>query len=68
MPKSASNARPDTTKMFSGLTSRWTMPALCAKASASATSAQIAHASSIVSRRSRVSRARSVSPGTYGMT
>ncbi len=68
MPKSATSAWPDWNRMFSGFTSRCTMPRALAKCSASATSRAIATASS-TGRRVRASkRWRSDSPSTYGMT
>ena len=55
-------------RMFSGLTSRWTTPAACAAARPSATSATIATAASGASRRSRSRRVRRSVPRTRSMT
>ena len=55
-------------RMFSGLISRWTTPFRCASPRASATSPAIWSASSTGNAPSRVSRCRSDSPETYGIT
>ncbi len=55
-------------RMFSGLTSRWTIWALCAAASPSATSAMIATAALGARRRSRSRRVRRSVPRTSVMT
>ena len=68
MPKSATTARPDCSRMFSGLMSRCTTPFEWASDKASATSCAMRSASAIGSWRSRSSRARSVSPVTSGIT
>jgi hypothetical protein len=54
--------------MLSGFTSRWTIPASCAAASASAASCRTRRATSGSMRSSRCSRARSVSPRMSGIT
>ena len=67
-PKSMTIAcRPDSIT-FSGLMSRWTTPARWAVASASAISPSSRTASGTGSSPPRVSRSRSVSPSTYGIT
>src|SRR6478752_7975499 len=76
-PKSVSSAGCDppgpsgpsmSSRMFSGLTSRWTTPARWAAARPSATSATIAAAASGARRRSRSSRVRRSVPRTRSMT
>ena len=67
-PKSATRACPDSNRMFSGLMSRCTTPASCARPSAPPTSRTIRITSATGSFPSRFSRSRSVAPSTYGMT
>jgi hypothetical protein len=62
IPKSVTIACPDARRMFSGFTSRWTIPRQWAYARASPTSWAMRSASSIGIWRSRVSRSRSDSP------
>ena len=69
IPKSVSFTSPcGVTIMLDGLTSRWTIPAACAAASASAACRTSGAASSGVRAPSRAISPLSVTPSTYSMT
>jgi hypothetical protein len=66
-PKSVTTATPWESSTLSGLMSRWTTPRVWAYARAEATSRSTRTAWGTGSSRSRISRARSDSPSTYGI-
>ena len=67
-PKSATFTRPSSaSRMFSGLMSRWMMPARCAAWRAWATAIEMRSASRTVRAPARDSSARSVSPSISSM-
>jgi len=68
-PKSATLiVLPSPSRTFSGLTSRWMMPARCAAARPESTPLMMSSASRGLSLPRSRSRSRSVRPGTYSMT
>jgi hypothetical protein len=68
-PKSATLTAPSRpSRTFSGLTSRWMMPARCAAARPFRTPSMMSSDSRTVSRPRARSTSRSVGPATYSMT